>query len=102
MPCSRCRPEKGIGLVYLEAMRAGLSCIGGTEDAARDVIAEGETGILVNTSNRRAIAESVVRMLADPATRAAHGAAGGKCFEPEITFNQYFARLSGVLATTFA
>jgi phosphatidyl-myo-inositol dimannoside synthase len=35
---------EGFGLVYLEAMRAGLPCIGGTEDAARDVIVHGERG----------------------------------------------------------
>jgi phosphatidyl-myo-inositol dimannoside synthase len=38
---------EGFGLVYLEAMAAGKPCIGSLDDAAREVILHGETGLSV-------------------------------------------------------
>jgi phosphatidylinositol alpha-1,6-mannosyltransferase len=93
---------EGFGLVYLEAMRAGLPCLGGTEDAARDVIVDGETGILVKPSSRGALSDALVRLLTDPEMRSAFGIAGRKRFEQEFTFEHYCARLRVLLETTFA
>jgi phosphatidylinositol alpha-1,6-mannosyltransferase len=93
---------EGFGLVYLEAMRAGLPCIGGANDAAVDVIVHGETGLLVNPQNSRALSETILTMLRSEALRARFGAAGRERFEKEFTFERYCARLAPILSTAFA
>lgn len=93
---------EGFGLVYLEAMRAGLACIGGASDAASDVIAHEETGLLVNPQNGRALSSAIVALLRAPERRAAYGAAGKRRFEREFTFERYCERLAPILADAFA
>jgi len=57
--------QEGFGLVYAEAMWHGLPCIGSTADAAGDVIADGETGVLVPYGDVAALADAVSRFLSD-------------------------------------
>jgi len=58
--------QEGLGLVSVEA--AGCECpvIAGDVPAVRDVIADGETGILVAPGNPEALATSIAALLADP------------------------------------
>ncbi len=93
---------EGFGLVYLEAMRAGLACIGGAHDAAADVIVHGETGLLVDPLNSEDLAGAVVRLLQSPQLRAQYGAAGKRRFEAEFTFGRYCERLEPILAAAFS
>jgi phosphatidylinositol alpha-1,6-mannosyltransferase len=93
---------EGFGLVYLEAMRAGLPCVGGAHDAAADVIASGETGLLVDPLDGRALANAIVTLLRSPELRASFGAAGKRRFENEFTFERYCARLAPILSAAFA
>ena len=93
---------EGFGLVYLEAMRAGLPCIGGTEDAARDVIVDGKTGLLADPRNRVELARSIVRLLQSRELSAIYGAAGKRRFEEAFTFPRYCERLRTVLESDFA
>lgn len=57
---------EGFGFVFLEAMSQGLPAIGGSLDAAPEVIVDGETGYLVDPTSVPAIVEAVSRLLADP------------------------------------
>lgn len=63
------------GIVIIEAMAMGqpviASCIGGIPD----VVADGETGILVPPGNVQALAQAMQRLIADPDLRARMGAA---------------------------
>jgi phosphatidylinositol alpha-1,6-mannosyltransferase len=93
---------EGFGLVYLDAMRAGLACIGGAGDASADVIVDGETGTVVDPEDREALAAAVTSLLLSPAMRAAYGAAGNRRFEAEFTFDRYCERLRPILASAFA
>jgi phosphatidylinositol alpha-1,6-mannosyltransferase len=93
---------EGFGLVYLDAMRAGLACIGGAHDAAADVIVHDETGLLVDPNDREALAASIVGLLRAPERRAAYGAAGKRRFEKEFTFERYCDRLRPILVDAFA
>jgi phosphatidylinositol alpha-1,6-mannosyltransferase len=68
--------QEGFGLVYAEAMWHGLPCIGSTLDAAGEVIAEGETGLLVPYDAPEPLADALVRLLSDPALAARMGSAG--------------------------
>jgi phosphatidyl-myo-inositol dimannoside synthase len=93
---------EGFGLVYLEAMRAGLSCIGGANDAAADLIVHGETGLLVDPLNSEDLAGAVLRLLRSPELRAQYGAAGKRRFDSEFTFERYCDRLEPILTAAFS
>ena len=67
---------EGFGLVYLEAMAEGLPCIGAVEDAAGEIIRDGETGFLVPQSDRMALADRVVRLLNNETLRRTMGQSG--------------------------
>lgn len=92
---------EGFGLVYLQAMRAGLPCIGSRDDAASDVIVDGETGLLVPEQEPDAIAGAVGRLLTDEAMRRRMGEAGHRRFEATFTYPRFRARLAGILARAF-
>jgi phosphatidyl-myo-inositol dimannoside synthase len=92
---------EGFGLVYLQAMRAGVPCLGSRDDAAADVIVDGETGLLVPRQDPDAISGALVRLLTDEAMRHRLGAAGRRRFESLFTYPRFRARLAGVLARAF-
>lgn len=92
---------EGFGLVYLQAMRAGLPCVGSSADAAGDVIVHGDTGLLVDPLDPAALADALARLLADPALRARMGEAGRRRFHAEFTFARFRDRLAPILAGAF-
>jgi phosphatidyl-myo-inositol dimannoside synthase len=59
--------NEGFGLVYLEAMRSGLACIGCTGDAAAEIIVDHQTGLLVAPGDLDALAAAVTRLFIEPA-----------------------------------
>ncbi len=67
---------EGFGLPAAEAMACGVPVIATTAGAFPEVIADGETGVLVPPGDAPAIADAIDRLLADPARRAAMGVAG--------------------------
>jgi glycosyltransferase involved in cell wall biosynthesis len=67
--------DEGFGLVFVEAMRAGKACIGGT-GAAEEVIEDGVTGLIVDPDNAEQVLEAIVRLYREPETRARMGRAG--------------------------
>ena len=92
---------EGFGLVYLEAMRASLPCIGSTEDAAGDIIVNGETGFLVDRAAGDSLSSAIIRLLENPGRAKSMGAAGRNRFETEFTYDRYVARLGPILQTAF-
>ena len=92
---------EGFGLVYLQAMRAGLPCIGSRDDAAADVIVDGETGILVPRQDPEAITGAVARLLTDESMRRRLGDAGRRRFDSVFTYPRFRARLASVLGRAF-
>lgn len=67
---------EGFGLVLLEAMLAGLPVVASRVSAVPEVVVDGRTGVLVPADDPAALAGGVLRVLADPATAGAFGAAG--------------------------
>jgi len=92
---------EGFGLVYLQAMRAAVPCLGSRDDAAGDVIVDGETGLLVPNQDPDAIAGAVARLLTDESMRRRMGDAGKRRFESLFTYPRFRARLAGVLSRAF-
>ena len=60
----------------LEAMAAGLPVIAVDTGAIGEMVADGQTGLLVPANDGPAVLGAIERLLGDPARRAAMGAAG--------------------------
>jgi starch synthase len=67
---------EGFGLALLEAMLAGRPVVATHVSAAPEIVADGETGVLVPPDDAAALSEAVLGLLADPARAAAMGEAG--------------------------
>jgi phosphatidylinositol alpha-1,6-mannosyltransferase len=92
---------EGFGLVYLEAMRDRLPCIASNIDAAGDVIANGETGFLVDPTDPGAVASAIVPLLEDESLRTAMGAAGNRRFEAMFSYEQFRKRFLDIIEEHF-
>lgn len=57
---------EGFGLAAAEAQAAGLPVVAADVDGLREVIADGQTGLLVPPGNPSALAEALVRLLGAP------------------------------------
>ena len=68
--------QEGFGIVFLEAMAAGLPVVGGRAGAVPEVVHHGETGLLVDPDDPRALAAALIRLLAAPEEAAALARAG--------------------------
>ena len=67
---------EGFGIVLLEAMLAGLPVVATRVSAVPEVVADGETGLLVEPGDDAGLAEALGALLADRARAAALGDAG--------------------------
>ncbi len=93
---------EGSGLSYLRAMRAAVPCIAGADDAAREVVEDGVTGVLVPHAERDALAQAVIGLLGDSQRRRAMGEAGHARFEQNFTFANFRERIDAVVRRAFA
>jgi phosphatidyl-myo-inositol dimannoside synthase len=94
--------NEGFGLVYLEAMRAGLACVGGCGDAAAEIIVDGVTGLLVQPGSTPAIAAAVGRLFLEPELTRRMGMAGLARAEREYALSRFQARVASALHLPFA
>jgi len=92
-------PSKGeaSALGYLRSMRASVPCIGGADDAGREVIEDGVTGMLVATGDRDALSRAVIDLLGDSERRKRMGEAGRARFENDFSFEKFVERLGRIV-----
>jgi phosphatidylinositol alpha-1,6-mannosyltransferase len=57
---------EGFGIVYLEAGAYGKPVVAGNVAGALDAVADGESGLLVDPCDPRAVGEAITRLLLDP------------------------------------
>jgi glycosyltransferase involved in cell wall biosynthesis len=67
---------EGFGLAMLEAMLAAKPVVAARAGSAPELVADGETGVLVPVDDATALAEAVGTLLADPARAETMGRAG--------------------------
>jgi len=91
---------EGFGLAYLEAMEAGLPCLGSIHDAAGEIIEDGATGYLVDQGNVDEITQRLVSLLADPHQRLEMGRRGRLRWEQTFTYERFRHRFRALLSST--
>jgi glycosyltransferase involved in cell wall biosynthesis len=89
--------DEGFGLVFLEAMRAGKACIGGT-GAAAEIIDHGMTGFVVDPSNHHDVEAAVQLLYDDPGMCARYGGSARARFLSMFTDRHFQARFAGIVA----
>jgi starch synthase len=67
-----------LGIVNLEAMACGTAVVGSRTGGIPEVVADGETGLLVPPGEPEPLAEALNALISDPDRTAAMGQAGRK------------------------
>ena len=65
--------HEGLGVAALEAMAAGKAVVASRVGGLAEVIADGETGLLVPPGDSRALGEAIAKLIADPSLARAMG-----------------------------
>ena len=77
---------EGFGLPAAEAMACGTPVVATTAGAFPEVIADGETGLLVPPGDAAALAHAIETLLSDPSRRVAMGAAGVRRIQEQFSW----------------
>jgi phosphatidylinositol alpha-1,6-mannosyltransferase len=88
---------EGLGIVYLEASACGLPVIAGNSGGAPDAVLEGETGLVVDGTEKEAVAASTIELLLDPQRSKAMGARGREWIIQEWRWEIWSARFAELL-----
>ena len=86
------RPEEllieGFGISLTEASACGIPVLGGRAGGIPDAVRDGETGLLVDSTDPVAVLAAVRSLLADPALRARLGQAGRRAVESHYNWDR--------------
>ncbi len=93
---------EGFGLALLEAMLAGKPVVATRVSSAPEIVADGETGLLVPADDAGALAEALLAVLSDPARAAAMGKAGLARARSEFSVARMAGRTAAVYASVSA
>ena len=80
--------SEALPLTVLEAMAAGLPVVASRVGGLAEVVAEGETGLLVPPGDPAALADALGRLIDDPQLRQRLGAAGRARAETHFTLDR--------------
>ncbi|MEO1197971.1 MAG: glycosyltransferase family 4 protein [Pseudomonadota bacterium] len=94
--------REAFGLVFLEAQASGLPVIGARRGGVPNVVADGETGLLVPEGDVEAFSEAVTTLIRDPERRQRMGVAARARVLAEHDLAIGVARLGAILDATIA
>ncbi|WP_295889011.1 glycosyltransferase family 4 protein [uncultured Thiohalocapsa sp.] len=99
-----CLPSyrEGLPTILIEAAAAGLPLVATDVPGCREVVREGENGLLVPPRNAEALAEALARLAADAALRAAYGRASRRLAEAEFGIGRVAEETLAVYDKLFA
>jgi glycosyltransferase involved in cell wall biosynthesis len=89
--------SEAFGMVFQEAAAAGVPAIGTSLNAVPEIVADGETGILVEPGNIQRLAEALRILIASPERRATMGMAARRRIEETGSVHRYGERLAGLV-----
>ena len=99
MPAREAPPDvEGFGLVFLEANACGTPAVGARSGGIPDAIVEGETGLLVPSSDPASLASALSSLLRDPTRITTLGRQGRAHTVRTANWSQVAARIYEVLA----
>lgn len=93
--------QESFGIVFLEAMAAGLPVVASNRAAVPEVVPHGEAGLLVDPDDPREVGRALVRILSDPDVRDRMGRAGAeraRRFTYEATARRFLDGVRPLLA----
>lgn len=76
---------ESFGLVFVEAMRAGLPTVGCRAGGVVEIVKHEETGLLVPASDSAELAKAILRLASSAELRATYGRAGREDFEARFS-----------------
>ena len=85
------------GIVYVEAMGAGLPIIESTAGAGRELVTEGENGYLVQAGDSEAIAHQIHQLSTNRGLLAQMGVNGRRQYEQHPTWGETSEKITGFL-----
>ncbi len=85
---------EGLGNAAIEAMALGLAVVASDVPALREVVEEGESGLLVPAISPEPMAEAIGTLLDDPDRAEAFGRRGREIFEERFTIQTYMPRIT--------
>lgn len=80
--------HEGMPLVPIEAAALGKAVVATAVDGTKEVVADGDTGILVRPEQPKALADAIIRLLVDPNERARMGERGRARANREFTLER--------------
>ncbi len=83
---------EGLGGANLEAMAMGLPMVVSDIPALREVVAEGENGVLVPPADAAALSAAIAELLADPERRASYGKRSIEIYEESFRATESIPR----------
>jgi phosphatidylinositol alpha-1,6-mannosyltransferase len=89
--------QEGFGIVYLEAMAAGKPAVAANRGGAPEVVADSETGFLVEYGDVDALAARLARLLSDDELRRRMGETARRKVEQQHRYKQFRDRLLAFL-----
>ena len=90
--------EEGFGLTALEAMACGVPLVASGVDALKEVVIDGETGLLFSPDNASTLADSLVQLLASPGQRQAMAATATRHVETTYGRQAFLEKLGSLLS----
>lgn len=90
-------PREGLPRVILEAMLLGKPVVASRAIGTRELVVDGETGLLYDYGDIEALTARLKELLADEGKRSAMGAAGRKRVLAEYSIARYVAEVQNVL-----
>jgi phosphatidylinositol alpha-1,6-mannosyltransferase len=89
---------EGFGIVYLEAAATAKAVVAGRSGGAAEAVVDGETALVAEPREPKAVALAIVSLLDDQQRSATYGWAGRRRVEGAFTWGRRAAELADVLA----